>query len=148
VRLWFVGTDTAKDTLFNRLKVTQPGAGYVHFSKDLPPEFYHQLTSEARVPVRVAGGVDYRWVNTKRARNEALDCTVYALFCSHAIGLHVRNDREWDLLEEAVQPKVADLFGGQSVIPAARLPSASRSASVPSPRRPPPTEDWNFDRRT
>lgn len=110
VRLWWVGTDTAKDTLFGRMKVTQPGPGYVHFSTDLPPEFYFQLTAESRVPVRVAGGVDYRWVNPKRARNEVLDCTVYAMFCAQALGLHLRSEKEWTRLEEAVQPKVADLF--------------------------------------
>jgi len=110
VRLWYVGTDTAKDLLHGRLMVTQPGPGYVHFSKDLPPEFYNQLTAESRVPQRTARGMQYRWVNTKRARNEALDCTVYAIFCTHMLNLHVRTDKEWDRLMEAVSPKTQDMF--------------------------------------
>jgi phage terminase large subunit GpA-like protein len=52
VRLWYVGTDTAKDLIYGRLLVTQPGPGYVHFSRDLPPQFYEQLTAEARMPTR------------------------------------------------------------------------------------------------
>lgn len=110
VRLWYVGTDTAKDLLYGRLRVTQPGPGYVHFSRDLPPEFYNQLTAESRIPVRTARGLQYRWVNTRRARNEALDCTVYALFCTHMLNLHVRSDAQWERIAEAVQPANRDLF--------------------------------------
>ena len=115
VRLWYVGTDTAKDLLYGRLMVTQPGPGYVHFSKDLPATFYPGLTAESRVPVRTARGIDYRWVNTKRSRNEPLDCTVYAIFCTHALGLHTRTHREWDRLEQLVQPRNADLFAPRPV---------------------------------
>lgn len=148
VRLWWVGTDTAKDTLFNRMKVTQPGPGYVHFSKDLPTEFYHQLTAESRVPVRVASGVEYRWVNIKRARNEVLDCTVYAMFCSQALGLHLRNAKEWDRLEQAIQPLTADLFSSPAdgpqrpvaQVPLMPPPAARRAASASASQQ--PTRDW------
>lgn len=126
VRLWYVGTDTAKDLIYGRLMVTQPGAGYVHFSHDLPPQFYDQLTAESRVPVRSQRGTEYRWVNTKRRRNEVLDCTVYAMFCSEVLNLHLRTDREWKRLEEAVQPANGDLF-------------AAPPTPVP-PRRQPPTD--------
>ena len=110
VRLWYVGTDTAKDLIYGRLCVTKPGPGYMHFSKDMPPEFYHQLTAESRMPQRTARGTEYKWVNPKKARNEVLDCTVYAIFCTHAMGLHTYTDRMWAKLEEAVQPVNADLF--------------------------------------
>ena len=76
VELWEVGTDTAKDLFFGRLKVTQPGPGYVHFNKELPVEFYKGLTAEVRVLARTATGEQYRWVNPKKQRNEALDGTV------------------------------------------------------------------------
>lgn len=113
VRLWYVGTDTAKDLIYGRLQVTQPGPGYVHTSKDLPPEFYTQLTAESRVPQRTARGVEYRWVNTKRHRNEVLDCTVYAIFCTHALGLHTYTEKMWDKVQEAVCPRVRDIFAGE-----------------------------------
>jgi phage terminase large subunit GpA-like protein len=60
--------------------------------------------------VRTARGLQYRWVNTRRARNEALDCTVYALFCTHMLNLHVRSDAQWERIAEAVQPANRDLF--------------------------------------
>ncbi len=118
VRLWYVGTDTAKDLIYGRLQVTQPGPGFVHFSRDLPPAFYEQLTAEARLPVRTARGLEFRWVNPKRARNEVLDCTVYALFCTHQLELHTYTDKQWSRLESALAP---DLF---SVAPPVEAPPA------------------------
>lgn len=116
VRLWYVGTDTAKDLIYGRLCVTQPGPGYVHFSKDLPDDFYKQLTAESRVPQRTSRGIEYKWVNTKRARNEVLDCSVYAIFCTHQLGLHTHTAPMWDRLEQAVQPKNGDLFANPTAI--------------------------------
>jgi terminase, large subunit len=109
VRLWDVGTDTAKDLMFGRLRVTQSGPGYVHFSKHLPSEFFHQLTAEQRVMQRTARGDVFRWVKT-RARNEVLDCTVYATFAAHMLDLHRYTERQWQRLADAVQPKNGDLF--------------------------------------
>lgn len=133
VRLWYVGTDTAKDLIYGRLCVTQPGPGYVHFSKDLPPEFYHQLTAEARVPQRTSRGVEYRWVNPKRARNEVLDCTVYAIFCTHAMGLHTYTAPMWARLEDAVQPPTGDLFEAPAAAEPARLPLPNAQHRIPPP---------------
>ena len=116
VRLWYVGTDTAKDLIYGRLCVTQPGPGYVHFSQDLPPEFYNQLTAESRVPQRTSRGIEYKWVNTKRARNEVLDCTVYAIFCTHQLNLHAYTNAMWTKLEQAVQPENGDLFAAPITI--------------------------------
>lgn len=134
VRLWYVGTDTAKDLLYGRLMVTQPGPGYVHFSKDLPPDYYHQLTAESRVPQRTNRGIEYKWVNTKRSRNEVLDCSVYAIFCTHVLGLHLYTDKMWQRLEEAVQPATADLFsaGQAPAQPAAPGPSPAATKEKPA----------------
>lgn len=110
VRLWYVGTDTAKDLVYGRLLVTQPGPGYVHFTKELPDAFYKQLTAESRMPTKTARGLEYRWVNVKRARNEVLDCTVYAIFCTHVLDLHRYIDVQWSRIEKALEP---DLFADQ-----------------------------------
>lgn len=150
VRLWYVGTDTAKDLIYGRLCVTQPGAGYVHFSKDLPPEFYHQLTAEARVPQRTSRGTEYRWVNVKRARNEVLDCTVYAIFCTHALGLHTHTAAMWSRLEAAVQPANGDLFhaapsSGGTASPIAPLAVVAPVKYVTSPKPQPAQQGFQRD---
>lgn len=133
VRLWYVGTDTAKDLIYGRLMVTQPGPGYVHFSNGLPPEFYNGLTAEARMPTRTARGLEYKWVNPKRARNEPLDCTVYALFCTHQLELHTYTDRSWARLEVSLAP---DLFSSSvaPALPAAQLPPAPPRVDPPKPQ--------------
>jgi len=139
VRLWYVGTDTAKDLIYGRLMVTQPGPGYVHFSKDLPDEFYKQLTAESRIPQRTARGIEYKWVNTKRARNEVLDCTVYALFCTHQIGLHTYTEKMWQRLEDAVQPANADLFAAKTPASPSEISATSypkQSETIPIKTKP------------
>jgi phage terminase large subunit GpA-like protein len=78
MRLYPIGTDTAKEVIYSRLRVTEPGAGYFHFPLERDREYFLQLTGEKQV-VRFAKGVAKReWIKT-RSRNEALDCTVYAL---------------------------------------------------------------------
>jgi phage terminase large subunit GpA-like protein len=62
------------------------------------------------VPQKTSRGIEYKWVNTKRARNEVLDCSVYAIFVTHALGLHTYTSAMWDKLEDAVQPRSGDLF--------------------------------------
>jgi phage terminase large subunit GpA-like protein len=126
VKLWDVGTDTAKDLIHGRLKVTQPGAGYVHFSKDLPPPFYTGLTIEQRVLQKTATGAVYRWINPSHGRNEPLDCTVYALFAAQALDLHRYTNSMWAKLEAAVQPLNGDLFAA----PEAAEPDAQPARPV------------------
>lgn len=138
VKLWHVGVDTAKDLLYGRLKVTQPGAGYVHFTKALPDEFFDQITAEARKPIKVAGGEAYRWVKIK-LRNEALDCTVYAFFAAHMLDLHRFTAKMWDRLEQAVAPPNRDMF--DSAAPTADAPRETvqtftpKTDAAPRPRR-------------
>lgn len=110
VKLWSVGTDTAKDLLHGRLKVAQAGSGYVHFSRELPSSFFAGLTIEQRVLQKTATGHVYRWVNPGHGRNEPLDCTVYALFAAHALDLHRYTSAMWMRLESIIQPAVGDLF--------------------------------------
>lgn len=107
IRLWMVGTDTAKDLLHGRLKVTQDGPGRVHFSEELGADFYKQLTAESRIPVKTKLGELYRWIKPSGSRNEVLDCTVYAVFAAHALDMHRYTDRMWSRLEAAFE---ADLF--------------------------------------
>ena len=139
VRLWHVGTDTAKDTLYGRLQVSQPGPGFVHFSAELPANFYSGLTAESRIPVRTARGLEFRWVNPPGRRNEPLDCTVYAMFCTEALGLHTRTEREWDRLESVLQPATRDLFEPNGpAAPAAPSSDLPAQAPRPTPAKPPP----------
>jgi phage terminase large subunit GpA-like protein len=52
VKLWRIGTDTAKDRIFNILRNVQPGPGFMHFSRELESDFFHRRASmgEAQRP--------------------------------------------------------------------------------------------------
>lgn len=130
VKLWIVGTDTAKDLIFSRLQLTAPGPGYMHFSTELPDEFYKQLTAEVRVLVRTAYGDQYRWI--KRGRNEVLDCTVYAIFAAHMLDLHRYTEKMWQRLIDAIQPPTADMFAANesSIVLSGEENPASLSENV------------------
>ena len=80
-----VGTDNAKELIYNRLKIQpdgdQPVPGCVHFPADdniCDEAELKQLTSESKKWVVVRGRRVFRWDASKR-RNEALDCYVYAI---------------------------------------------------------------------
>ena len=75
-RLWLIDTVAAKDQIFGRLKIEQPGPGHMHFPQDLDGNYFEMLLAER--PVRKAGRRAYEKV-TADARNEALDLMVYAL---------------------------------------------------------------------
>ena len=55
VKLFSIGTDTAKQMIYARLKIHQPCAGYCHFPADYPVEYFKQLTAE-RIQTRFVNG--------------------------------------------------------------------------------------------
>lgn len=132
IKLWRVGVDAAKDLLLGQLAIQQPGPGYVHFSDELPREFYEQLTAEQRVLARVNGRESYRWIK-RRPRNEQLDNRNYAMHAAMGLGLHKYTDAQWARLEAAVQPP-ADLFSAQATVAAAPvLPPTTTPPTAPAP---------------
>jgi phage terminase large subunit GpA-like protein len=79
VKLFAVGTDTAKELIFARLKIEEFGAGYMHFNRKInDEEYFKQLTAEKITTKFVRGFPARVWTKT-RPRNEALDLNVYAL---------------------------------------------------------------------
>lgn len=85
VYLTEVGTDNAKEVIYNRLKLQRDGnrpvPGLIHFPADdsiCDQDELKQLTSETKKWVVAKGRRVLRWDASKR-RNEALDCFVYAL---------------------------------------------------------------------
>lgn len=76
VNLYGVGTDTAKDAIFNMLSIKTPGSNFIHFPKSpqFTEGFFRSLTSEERTLK------DGKSVYVKTYdRNEKLDELVYAL---------------------------------------------------------------------
>lgn len=79
VDLFLVGVDEAKLVVQRRLAVVKPGPNHCHFPKDRDGDWFKQLTAERLVVRYVKGQPVREWHKPDRARNEALDCRVYAL---------------------------------------------------------------------
>ena len=76
-----IGVDTAKELVYARLRVKEPGPSYVHFpaTPAFDANYYAQLTSEQVIIKKVRGRVKRAWELPTGKRNEALDNFVYAL---------------------------------------------------------------------
>jgi phage terminase large subunit GpA-like protein len=140
VKLWWIGTDTAKDYLSTRYKLAG-GPGAIHFSEDLPPEYYQQLTAEYSVAVFKRGRKIHIWEKKKADRNEAGDLMVYAVACAYYLGLHKKTAHQWQQLRDFIDPTTPDLFQEP---PAAPADQADQPAAAPQPTTPAtqPTTSW------
>lgn len=98
-----VGGDTVKTTLFGRLKHNELGPGYLHFHAQTGAEYFEQLTAEKQALRYVKGFPVREWVKKPSARNEALDCLVYAYAALNR--MYQRYDRRtmWDQLEKRME---------------------------------------------
>lgn len=79
IDLFIVGTDEAKLVVMRRLDLDKQGPGYCHFPIERETEWYRQLTAEKLVTRYIKGQPIREWHKPDRARNEGLDCRVYAL---------------------------------------------------------------------
>lgn len=86
VKLFTIGTDTAKDRIFARLKVPAPGPGFMHLPNFIEDEYLAQLTAEKAVRRYKKGAGTVREYIKTRARNEALDLEVYNLAALYVLG--------------------------------------------------------------
>ena len=76
--------------IYSRLKIENEGAGYCHFPEDRSDEYFRQLTAE-KIVTRYRKGFQRReWIKT-RARNEALDCRVYALSAYAILNININS---------------------------------------------------------
>jgi len=86
--LFPIGVNTVKDLLFARMRIQEPGAGYIHFSDTLDDEYFRQLTAE-KIVTKYHRGFKKRIYEKVRPRNEALDTMVYSLSAYAIIGINV-----------------------------------------------------------
>jgi phage terminase large subunit GpA-like protein len=124
--LWPVGSDTIKGVLTGRLKMADPPM--VHFSAELPADFYSQISAERLVTKYIKGFPRMEWVKARGDRNEALDCMVYGYAAAVFAGLKRTN---WALLRQRIEAKKP-----------AEKPAEPAPAATP-PAAPQRNEVWN-----
>lgn len=111
-----VGTDSGKDLLHSRLKMTEAGPGFMHFPDTLDQVFFDQLTAEKLVTKYTRGRPGRVWVKPEDRRNEALDLTILSMAALAYLGPKVIKK----LPELAAALAVAPLSDGSPAAPKAR----------------------------
>ena len=93
--------DEIKNKIYSMLKVDTIGAGYAHFPKTekYGERYFKGLTAESLKPKYINGKTKMSWYTPPGARNEPLDCRVYAY-----AGLHVYSPNMEKRAEEYMIP--------------------------------------------
>lgn len=87
-----VGVDTAKDSFYGRLRLRKPEGrdvgipGYVHLPASIQANVVAQMVAEVVIVEMKQGRPTRRYKLPPGARNEALDCAVYALAAKESFG--------------------------------------------------------------
>lgn len=108
VQVQIVGTARAKDSILGwaqeggRVRLTGNGPLRMHWYQTVRPDFYEQLLSELKIPMRI-NPRRRQWKKRTDRANEGLDCTVYAVWLVHALGLHAKKTHWWDLVEARIR---------------------------------------------
>ncbi len=120
VQVHIVGAAKAKDLILGwsenagRVRLDGDGPGRMHWFEGVRDDFYEQLLSEIKIPSRLNPAKRVWKARTDR-RNEALDCTVYAIYLYRHKRLHLRKPSMWDLVEQRIRQAPLMLEGDDGV---------------------------------
>jgi phage terminase large subunit GpA-like protein len=101
--LYMVGGHGLKRTVYSRLKIAEPGPGYVHFDDETTEEYLAGLTAERLQPRYVKGFQVLEWHCPSGARNEPLDLEVYCLAMLELVKRRYNRATMWDQLERLAE---------------------------------------------
>ena len=101
--LYRVGYDASIKYLQGRLRVEQPGPGYVHFGMAATDDVLAEIFPWKRIPQRRKGSeVSYSWEKPAGARDEAGDCLRYAYALLQIVARRYNRATMWDQLEASL----------------------------------------------
>lgn len=139
VQVHIVGTAKAKDLILGwaqeggRVRLAGSGAGRMHWYENVRADFYEQLLSEIKIPSRT-NPRKRAWKARTDRRNEALDCTVYAVYLSRHLRLHLRRPGQWDQDELRLrQPALIPADPAPATRPAPSTPAEKPEVQTPAP---------------
>ncbi|WP_244112569.1 terminase gpA endonuclease subunit, partial [Burkholderia gladioli] len=144
LRPFMVGVSKAKDLILeNRFKLDGEGPGRMHWYVGVRSDYLSQVTAEVKVPGRI--GSKRVWQKKAGARNEALDCEVYALHAARSVKTHLMTEAHWSV--EQVRISQSSLFEAvpilealPSALPIEEVPDPPAESTEPVPTQPAPTQ--------
>jgi phage terminase large subunit GpA-like protein len=126
LKLWPIGTDTAKTEIYGHMRVNIPGDGFMSLTKKAGDDFFDQIASEILVTKLVRGRPVQEWILPPGKRNEDLDCTVYALAAAIYAGVDKWQDGDFLVLKDKLE----------NDIPAQQMQQSQQTQSI-KPKKPP-----------
>jgi len=111
VQVHWVGYQESVKHLQARLRVATPGPGYLHLGNGTvsTDQFLAELFPWRRVPVRKGTQVTYRWGDPPAGhRDEAGDCTRYAIAARELVARRYTPGTMWDQLEAAALATIGE----------------------------------------
>jgi phage terminase large subunit GpA-like protein len=134
LQVYNVGTEKAKDLLIGfgehggRLRlseqdeqgklVTGRGPGRMHWYRGIRGDYFAQVTSEVKAPMKGKPRNRIYWQRKSGARNEALDCEVYALHAARRAKVNLMTEAQWLTIEERIrQPDLVAVAAGAAEQP-------------------------------
>jgi phage terminase large subunit GpA-like protein len=159
LRVYQVGTEKAKDLLLGfgehggrlRLSETDPagnvitgrGPGRMHWYRGIRGDYFAQVTSEVKAPMKGKPRNRLYWQKKSGVHNEALDCENYALHAARAIKINLMTEGHWSVIEEKLrQPDLVALAAAETdtpvdaAVPAAAAPANKTNNAGAAPPRP------------
>lgn len=119
LHVYLVGTEKAKDLLIGfgehggRLRlsekapdgrvITGNGPGRMHWYRGIRGDFFRQVTSEIKAPMKGRPRNKLYWQLKAGVRNEALDCEVYNLHASRRLKVNLMTEAQWLEIEEQIR---------------------------------------------
>lgn len=141
---YMVGTSKAKDIILGgegggRLTLQGgTGPGRMHWYKGIREDWYTQIVSEVKAPMRGSARGVKVWQKKSGVKNEALDCEVYALHAARSLRTDIRTDAQWRAIEKVVGTEQAQVASEVSQVdvavkekPAKQLATMSKPFNRP-----------------
>lgn len=152
LQVYNIGTEKAKDLLIGfgehggRLSlsetrddktVTGNGPGRMHWYKGIRGDYFKQLTSEIKAPLKGRPRNKLYWQVKQGVRNEALDCEVYNIHAARRLKVNLMTDAQWLALEQRVRQP--DLVAAAAIAERGGAPAAVPTPAAPAPAKPAPS---------
>lgn len=123
LKLWVIGTDTAKHLFYGRLRIAHVGPGYVHLPAELrDSDEFEQMTVERLTTRYIKGHAKLEWTKPAGKRNEALDCAIYAYAMACYLGIQTMRESGWSKRETRLITKPAAAKPVEAEKPAEKPP--------------------------
>ena len=104
IKIYILGVDNGKQTLFYRSQIKESGAKYLNFPQGMDSNYFQGFCSEVQVKKHRAGQPYYAWEKIPGIHNnEPLDCALYAMAGAHLAGVTRVN---WNAIERELKKSI------------------------------------------